>query len=171
MSNANHELEPPEQRFELIKNPDMIGPDGPFFNHDFGPPFDLDVALSRAKAAKGPDGIVKTIINNTFPEDIIDNNEFQEHLHKKIGQAFNYFRNVVQPDYPKGYADVDKVVMIYDATDAYENCTLLHTVRCLEQSPDVRDLDARDAERLARILILTELAPNLVEIPADDPVE
>ncbi len=163
MSNPETEAGPPVERdFHLIEGELQVGPTGPFFNHDWGPPLRLRETIELVKRADSPEDIVRTVINQNFPDVLTENNYFQEHMNQALRRAVEHYERVIWPTYRQGSANTDLVIEIYDATEEFENCTLLHALRSVEQDDAVTNTFEKDPERIAQILILEETNPGLL---------
>lgn len=164
MSNAeSHEI--PAEPFELISNPEVAGPDGPFFNRDWGIPLDIDQAAAEITSMSSPEAIIESVITHTFPPEYATDKTFQAYVHSSIIEAATHYRTVIHPGYPRHFADTDLIGDLYDLTDDFENCTLLHAIRVLGQNENIDEQSIKEAERLGRLMILGEIAPEMLEVP------
>lgn len=159
MSNVTGPYDSPESEpphLNLVEGLIGDGIDAPVFSQDWGAPVELDEILGAAIKADSPRGMVQVVLDRILPVELAENNEVQEFLHQRLSAADEYYRTKIWSTYPQGTADLDKVVELYDATEAYENCTLLHVLRSLGHE-DIHNRDRfKDAERIAQILIRDE---------------
>lgn len=160
MSNVTGPSDNPEGKEPYLSLVEGVAEDGidvPLFSQDWGSPIELDAILASARATDSPRAIVQVVLDRVLPTELAENNDVQEFLHQKLASADQYYRNEIWPTYPQGAADIDKVIELYDVTEDYENCTLLHTLRSLGQE-DARNAEKyKDAERIAQILIRDEI--------------
>lgn len=156
ISEPNSEHVDRQPHLKLIEGGFEVGVESTLFSHDWGSPLDMDTMLASVRTTETPGGVVQVVLNRVLPSDLAENNHVQEFVHQMIAAAEDYYTTKIWPTYPRGSADLDQIIELFEATEPYENCTLLHTLRSLSEEDPHGAEKYKDAERIAQLLVLNE---------------
>lgn len=144
-------------RLELVEGGAQTSWNRQVFGQDWGAPLEFDTMLATARVTDTPSRVVQVVLDYVLPSELSEDSSLQEHIHQLVAAADTYYRTEVWPTYPRGTADIDKVIQLFEATEEQQNCTLLHTLRSFSEEDPHNAEKYKDAERIAQILILNEM--------------